>query len=930
MRGRFWLNWRARASVSRRTLAVYVVSVLATFLLVAAVTYGSLRQDLETDAQARLLESARVYGLGVYSRITHADQVLERLAAAPVHGPGKSRPQLDPESALADVRFVRADAADGAPGQGDEQTQARQLAAVAEQTMRGNPLRDSTIELAHEGSDVLPVLVRQVPGADRLFAVGWIRPEYLWDSTRKLPDRMQLCVNGPRGSFRVCRPRGDEGASADADDSSQSRLTARWPLFLRAQYGVDEWSVEASQLQANILTPLSRLRAHAIPASAAAVLLGVLLGVLLIRRSFLPLERLLADWTEAGDKASGDSDKPSSELEQLSTFIATTGARLERRRCLIELLTELDRKILAAGSLQTTVLWLLPRIAAQVEARGVAAVFAANPEEEAGTLYLAASGGSPPTCSPCDISVQSIRTLLESDEGIDLSNLQDDLPDLAQSGFRSGRAYPIGDERHLVGALLLLDLHQVDADTDSQCLALADRVSVAVSHWQRKEELARAMHFDTLTGLANRELLLERLGHALAKSATGHMVAVVLIGFEGFEKINTTLGHRAGDQLLRLAASRIRAVVRETETLARVTGNELVLLVPELDEPASVGMAAQRITALFQKPFLADGLSYSVTVSIGIAVAPTDGITPEGLIRSAETAMRRAKGGSANRITYFEEAMNEHARRRIWLEHELRGAVGTRQLQIHFQPKVELATGRVTGAEALLRWMHPREGLIPPSEFIPTAEASGLIVPIGQWVLEESCRRLLEWRLADVHLDQIAINVSLRQLQDDSFLEYLSRYLEASGIEGHLLELEVTESTFAAQPTQLSRALERIRGHGVRIAIDDFGTGYSSLALLQVLPIDVLKIDRAFVSEIGSGTGDAIVKAIIALGLALGKDLVAEGVETEAQARALTQRGCRSAQGFLYAPALVADEFVRFVRDRRSLLEQGEPRARRA
>jgi diguanylate cyclase (GGDEF)-like protein len=408
------------------------------------------------------------------------------------------------------------------------------------------------------------------------------------------------------------------------------------------------------------------------------------------------------------------------------------------------------------------------------------------------------------------------------------------------------------------------------------------------------------------------------------------MPAVVLIGFDGFEKINTTLGHRAGDQLLRLAARRIRSVVRETETLARVTGNELVLLVPELDEPTSVGMAAERIIALFQKPFLADGLSYSVAVSIGIAVAPTDGMTPESLIRNAETAMRRAKLGSANRITFFEEAMNEHARRRIWLEHELRGAVGTRELQLHFQPKVELATGRVVGAEALLRWMHPREGLIPPAEFIPTAEASGLIVPIGQWVLEESCRRLLEWRRADVHLDHIAVNLSLRQLQDDSFFDYLSRYLAASGIDGRLLELEVTESMFAAQPEQLSRGLEQIRRHGVRIAIDDFGTGYSSLALLQLLPIDVLKIDRAFVSEIESGTGDAIVRAIIALGLALGKDLVAEGVESEAQARALTQRGCRSAQGFLYAPALVADEFVRFVRDRESRLERGEPRARRA
>jgi EAL domain-containing protein (putative c-di-GMP-specific phosphodiesterase class I) len=355
----------------------------------------------------------------------------------------------------------------------------------------------------------------------------------------------------------------------------------------------------------------------------------------------------------------------------------------------------------------------------------------------------------------------------------------------------------------------------------------------------------------------------------------------------------------------------------------------LVLLVPDLDEPANAVVAAQRVIALFEKPFLADGLSYAVSVSIGIAVSPADGLTPEGLIRSAEAAMRRAKGGSGSRITFFEEDMNNHAKRRIWLEHGLRGVMGTRELQLYFQPKVELVTQQVIGAEALLRWAHPTKGMIPPAEFIPTAEASGLIVPIGQWVLEESCRRLLEWRHAGVHLDHIAVNLSLRQLQDASFLEHLFRQVAEIGIDAGALELEVTESMFAEQPAQLSKTLEQIRSRGVRIAIDDFGTGYSSLALLQLLPFDILKIDRAFVSEIGSGTGDAIVKAIVALGLALGKDLVAEGVETEAQARALEHRGCNSAQGFYFAPALAANDFIRFFREHQRLPEK-QPSARRA
>src|SRR5215469_8978422 len=303
MMRRFWPNWRTRAGVARHTLAVYVVSVLVTFLLGAAVTYGSLRQALETDAHARLLESARLYGLGIFSRLTHADQVLERLATTPMLGPDRFHPQMGTESPLAAVRFVRADAPDGERGQGDEQTRARQLAAMAEQTIRSNQLHDSTVELAHDGSSILPVLVREVPGTDHLFAVGWIRPDYLWGSTGKLPDGMQLCVDGAHGSFRVCEPGDDQAGSANVDEGSQSRLTARWPLFLRAQYGVDEWSVEASQLQANILTPLSRLRSHTVPVTACVELLAVLLGVALIQRSFRPLERLLADWTASSGKS---------------------------------------------------------------------------------------------------------------------------------------------------------------------------------------------------------------------------------------------------------------------------------------------------------------------------------------------------------------------------------------------------------------------------------------------------------------------------------------------------------------------------------------------------------------------------------------------------------------------------------------------------
>ncbi len=928
MKRLFQADWQTRTPLARRTLAAYALSVFVTCALGAALTYRSLQQHLEDAAQARLLENARLYGLGVFSRLENADRLLGRLTSAAIQAGAQTPAQPDPDSPLESVRFVRPDGSTDDVDPDDGRVRPRELVALAEQSMRGSTIRDSTLVLAH---DDLPVLVRQVSGTSRLFAIGRIRPEYIWGASEMVPEGIQLCIGGPRSAFRVCRPRNDQTGSEDMPQQS-ARLTARWPLFLRARFGTDDWSVEASESQSSAIAPLSGMRARAIPLVGGAVLLTIFLGGTFIRRSFGPLERLLADWKVSDGKASAASlAQPSAELEQLSSFIASSGIKLERSRSLLEALMELDRKILLTGSLQTTVLWLLPRIGTELNARGVAAMFTATPEGGAGMLYVATKAG-PPSSSVCDVSIQSIRNLLESEGGTPLSSHEGTaFASLDQQGFRTSRAYPIRDEKHLVGALLLLDLPEeaMDADTDRQALAFSDRLSVAVSHWRRKEELARATQFDSLTGLANRELLLERLGRVLARSAGARSLAVLLIGFEGLENINATLGHRAGDELLRLAAHRIRAVVHETETLARLTGNELVLLVPDLDDPAAAAMPAQRIIALFDKPFLADGLSYAVSVSIGIAVSPADGLTPEGLIRSAETAMRRAKGGSASRITFFEEVMNNHAKRRVWLEHGLRGAMDTHELQLYFQPKVELLTQRVIGAEALLRWAHPTEGMIAPTEFIPTAEASGLIVPIGQWVLEESCRRLLEWRHAGMHLDHIAVNLSLRQLQDASFLEHLFRQVSEMGIDAQALELEVTESMFAEQPAQLSKTLEEIRSRGVRIAIDDFGTGYSSLALLQWVPFDVLKIDRAFVSEIGSGTGDAIVKSIIALGLALGKNLVAEGVETEAQARVLEHRGCNSAQGFYFAPALAASDFIRFLREHQNFPER-QARARRA
>jgi EAL domain-containing protein (putative c-di-GMP-specific phosphodiesterase class I) len=290
------------------------------------------------------------------------------------------------------------------------------------------------------------------------------------------------------------------------------------------------------------------------------------------------------------------------------------------------------------------------------------------------------------------------------------------------------------------------------------------------------------------------------------------------------------------------------------------------------------------------------------------------------LIRNADIAMRRAKTRVGASVVFFEETMNEQAKRRFQLEHSLRAAWEQGEFAVHFQPKIELATGRVTGAEALLRWKHPTDGEIAPSVFIPIVEETGLIVPLGYWVIEQACRHLTEWRMAGLSVAHVAVNLSLRQLSDAAFIDEVAKRVRAAGLPKGALELEVTETTVAEHAEQLPGLLQKLRDLGVRIAIDDFGTGYSSLAMLRVLPIDVLKVDRAFVNAMEpGGTGEAIASAIIAMGRILGKELVAEGVETAAQAQALKERGCPIAQGFYFSKALAPEEFLEYCRGRETL-----------
>jgi diguanylate cyclase (GGDEF)-like protein/PAS domain S-box-containing protein len=437
-----------------------------------------------------------------------------------------------------------------------------------------------------------------------------------------------------------------------------------------------------------------------------------------------------------------------------------------------------------------------------------------------------------------------------------------------------------------------------------------------VTEHKRTEERIRHMaQHDALTQLPNRALLQDRIEQAVAQARRGReRLALLFIDLDRFKTINDSLGHAAGDRLLQDVAARLRGCTRATDTVARIGGDEFVVLLGRLKEVEAARHVAQKILDALGAPFALEGHALQVTPSIGISVYPDDGADADTLLRNADAAMYHAKQAGRNNCQYFRQEMNDAARARLQLENDLRQAIERAEFSVHYQPQIDLRGGVIVGFEALVRWRHPRRGMVPPQEFIAVAEETGLIRPLGEFVLREACVQARAWRQAGYGALRAAVNCSARQFRDDGILEAVDRALRESGLPASSLDLEITESILLDGTDSVNARFRALRERGVRIAIDDFGTGYSSLSYLKRLSIQQLKIDRSFVRDIGTDPDDAaIVSAIIAIAHTLGLEVVAEGIETPQQLAFLRTAGCDFGQGYLFSAPLPAGEFGRLL-----------------
>ena len=435
---------------------------------------------------------------------------------------------------------------------------------------------------------------------------------------------------------------------------------------------------------------------------------------------------------------------------------------------------------------------------------------------------------------------------------------------------------------------------------------------------ERKQQEAQIEHLafhDLLTGLPNRRLLIDRIQVAIAQAARdANGLALLFVDLDRFKTINDSLGHQAGDQLLRLVGERLKSWVRSGDTVSRVGGDEFIVLCPDCDSPEGASSLGDKLLGAIAQPYQIDDTELVITASIGIALYPDNGADANSLIGNADVAMYLAKENDRNNYQFYSPELNARNLERLQMELRLRHALEEGEFLLYFQPQIDARDGKIVGAEALIRWLEPELGLIPPGRFIPLAEETGQIQAIGEWVLQQSCRHLKKWQEMGLTNLPIAINLSARQFKQSSFVDTIGQTMAEHKLPAHLLELELTESMLMKDVPQTTAKLNQLKKMGFRISIDDFGTGFSSLNYLRHFPLDVLKIDQSFVRELfDEGAALAIIESIIALARSLGMRTVAEGVETAEQRAILESSGCDILQGYLISRPLPEAEFLEWV-----------------
>ena len=904
-----------RTRIARRVFLGFVTAALLPVAATAVLALAHIGQALTSAVDQRLRNESRVYGQTVYRRLLEAEAGLSQLPADPSSfGPLREQPR-EIEAAAVLVDGTLSELYGDLRFSGPEPLE--------------NLDRDRPSLLLAQRPDGVDVLLAR-PIATTAHLVGRISPRHLWYRLAYSYDH-DICVLAPsvekplfcsveltEAEIQSMR---ESPASADGttiwEEAGRTYRSASWDLFTQSGFNGELWHVVAFVDDSVALASLIAFKQLFPLVILISLIIVVLLSIRQIRRSMVPLEKLVEGTRKIADQ---QFDSPialegDDEFGDLARALNAMAGRLGRQFVALNTLAKIDRLILSSGDVEHVLQAALEQTRAILPCNA-AGILLLDPESpELGHLHFLSHDDDQAnaTQSRVPTAEEDRKRIQRHPRGkfLRVSKLQL-LSSFSGMGLGHVLIFPIATNQALRGALIFgFEKPSTRAKVGWQAgQDLADRLAVAMSASEREAILFAQAHFDPLTGLPNRQLCRDRLHQALAQARRNEQeLAVLFLDLDSFKTINDSMGHSAGDVLLKEVSARLLACVRDTDTVARLGGDEFVVILPQVAGSTEIDAVAQKIMAALQRPLEIQGKSVFVTTSIGVTIYPTDGNTVESLLRKADAAMYDAKSAGRARYVYFTNEIEERTTERLSLETDLRTALESGQLQLRYQPQLELANDDVYCAEVLARWLHPKRGLLSPSLFIPIVEDMGLIDRIGDWVLSSSIKQLKQWQNNCLPLNRISVNVSARQLRQEHFCERVMDIMRAYEMPARCLELEITESIFLEDMERSNERLRVLRDAGVRISIDDFGTGYSSFGYLRDLQFDSVKIDRAFIRDLPDDRAMAITKAIVAVAQTLGKSVTAEGVENESQLAALRSLGVNTVQGFLIGRPLRTDDF---------------------
>jgi len=935
-------NGFLRSKFARRIFLLFVFSAIIPVVLIASLSFVQFTGLLSKQTYEQSHIVCKAVGMELYRRLTLAHDELVSIGNSlekARHGNSLQPLQIpDLDGDDFDSLSVFSDSGPGFSLRGNLIQNPNLTTSEREMLGQGKTL----IRTQYDRENRLDIILIQAVGRDNAGGVllaGVVDPDFIGAVNDLLPTATELLIVDPSGtvihrskpSLQAMIPQLMPLVAASISGlfnwSTQGEGTSHvsfWSVFTQDLFTVPSLVVAVSQPEAVALIPLRRFEALYIPLLLLAILCISFISANRIRKRLVPLATLQ---TATGRLAGGDFSgrvqiSTDDEFAELGHSFNTMADRLESQFTSLSTMAEIDRLILSSFDARFIVSTFLAR-AGELTPCSVAAVLELQGDDpSSGRLSIRPDGvETAPDELRVELARENVDQLIAHPSHLQLetgATCPAYLAALAMKGTRTLLLFPAFVKERITSVLIFgfAERANVSSEMLNSLRKFADHVAVALSNASWEERLYHQAHYDTLTNLPNRALLKDRLEQAIARAQrNGSQVGVLFLDLDRFKWVNDSLGHAAGDIVLKKVAELLSQQVRSVDTVVRFGGDEFIVIVPDLqgknDATYELGTVADKIFAAAQHQFEVDRQFIQPKMSIGIALYPANGSSPDELIKNADAAMYHAKNKGRDRYEFFEAELNAVATSRLHIEQDLRRALIKNEFQLYFQPKVDCETRGLLGAEALLRWHHPARGLVPPMDFIPIAEETGLIREIGEWVIRSACRQILDWRCAGHPVVPIAVNVSPQQFQEQTFTATVVDILREMKLDPDMLELEITETTVMTDAEESIAKLNKCREFGLCISMDDFGTGYSSLSYLRKLPIDTLKVDRSFVAAIDSEDETrAIVNATIVLAHQLGLKVVAEGVETETQSRLLKDMGCDALQGYLVSKPLPAEQFA--------------------